>query len=209
MRRRVWCLCRCGRVPSRQCPRLLGWCPSRDWPARCASGCPDLLNGVEVGGVGGKPFDHQSSSLLSDEACIARLRWEGSPSSLVVEEDQGSLARAFYFGPALVDTLLDGLVVPLHGLALAVAGSTPSGGAPSERGRGVILHSNGLLVTSATRVSVHRSVGYPSPLHPLEGPFYLDQVGIGHLAGRQGGPVRFSAYFPPTLHSLCKSETVW
>ena len=65
-------------------------------------------------------------------------------------------------------------------------------------------------ITSATRARVHRSVGYPFAL----GPFWRARSTLARsasvtLRGRPGSPVRFSACFPPTFHSLCQSETVW
>ena len=65
-------------------------------------------------------------------------------------------------------------------------------------------------ITSATRASVHSSVGYPLAVGPLRSAFSTlarsDSVTFGSRPAR---PAARSAFLPPAFHLSCQSETVW
>jgi hypothetical protein len=65
-------------------------------------------------------------------------------------------------------------------------------------------------ITSATRASVHNSVGNRLALGPFSNARSTlarsDELTLG---GRPGWPVRFRACLPPAFHFSCQSDTVW
>ena len=111
---------------------------------------------------------------------------------------QAFLVRAFfYLGPALVDPLLDGLVVALSRLA---GRSLPAPAHPAEHlpdVSGVVGHTGGLLDHlghPAERPQIGR---IPIGLWALlEGSLYFGQVGIGHFAGTARLAAAFQGLLP-------------
>ena len=84
--RRAGFRCRSDRAPRQRSRRRLRWCRGgvvgEFGPLQVA---PHLFDRVEVVGIGREPFDHQPVALALDEkCCMARLRWDGSPSQMRV-----------------------------------------------------------------------------------------------------------------------------
>jgi len=117
---------------------------------------------------------------------------------------QASLARAFfYLGPAIVDPLFDGLVVPLGGLAgrPLTAPAHPPKYLPHVAG--VVLHSGGVLDHLGDPDQGPQISRIPiGPRTLLEGAFHLGQVGVGHLARTTRLSGAFQGALPPDQPQL-------
>jgi hypothetical protein len=98
--------------------------------------------------------------------------------------------RFFYPGPALVDPLLDGLVVPLHRFAGRPLPAPAHVAENSPDVAGVVLHPGGLLDHLGHPGERPQFGGIPVGLRTLlQGPLHLGQVRCTHL-GRATGLAR-------------------